>query len=120
MRFDPPISRNRPDDAFMFESSTNLNVRCPSIECIAKVLPDCCLGPNVHDCHHPFLHFSLFGGFGTVQWLSGDEYVSAQPDSVVLDRPPTRVLQELTDTFGEKVGCCGGRIWHGAGLMSLT
>jgi len=42
------------------------------------------------------------GGFGTVQWLSGDEYVSAQPDSVVLDRPPTRVLQELTDTFGEK------------------
>lgn len=44
------------------------------------------------------------GGFGTVQWLTPEEYLGSTPDTVVLDAPPPRVLQMLTDTYSKQVG----------------
>jgi hypothetical protein len=47
---------------------------------------------------HRIVDIYFVGGFGTVQWISPQEYLSAPPDDIVLDNP-TRTLQALNDTF---------------------
>ena len=47
---------------------------------------------------HRIVDIYFVGGFGTVQWISPQEYLSSCPDDIVLDNP-TRTLQLLNDKF---------------------
>ncbi|KDD75973.1 hypothetical protein H632_c412p1 [Helicosporidium sp. ATCC 50920] len=52
------------------------------------------------------------GGFGTVQWVDVEEYLSAKPDAIVMDNPAL-VLKTLSDRFAvrlfRKLGCKTGK-----------
>ena len=49
---------------------------------------------------HRITDIYFVGGFGTVQWIAPDEYLSSRPDDIVLGEPgPTRTLQQLNEAF---------------------
>ena len=51
---------------------------------------------------HRIVDIYFVGGFGTVAWISPQEYLSSGPDEIVLDNP-TRTLQDLNDVFASEL-----------------
>uniref|UniRef100_A0A7R9V107 CREG-like beta-barrel domain-containing protein n=1 Tax=Chlamydomonas euryale TaxID=1486919 RepID=A0A7R9V107_9CHLO len=43
------------------------------------------------------------GGFGTVQWLEPEEYLSSSPDQIVTCEHPSKTLQSLTEQFSKEL-----------------
>ncbi|GAX81214.1 hypothetical protein CEUSTIGMA_g8646.t1 [Chlamydomonas eustigma] len=42
------------------------------------------------------------GGFGTVQWISPEEYLTSRPDNIVLD-DPTKTMKVLNEAFADEL-----------------
>ncbi|KAG1678975.1 hypothetical protein FOA52_013038 [Chlamydomonas sp. UWO 241] len=49
------------------------------------------------------IDIQFIGGYGTMEWITAEDYSECRPDAVVLDQPPPRTLQQLTEAFKEPV-----------------
>jgi hypothetical protein len=72
---------------------------------------------------HRITDVYFVGGFGTVQWIEAEEYVSSSPDPIATDAPQ-RTLQVLNEALGSELRSSLGVIslsaleggsWDGAG-----